>query len=131
MIRRQPRSTRTDTLFPYATLFRAPEEDREGAGDAITGEEGFEPGGVLGKAREPDDPVGAMDGAVHVQVPPRGVERERAFGAGLDESEALDESAVDGTWPRREGVDSVAAVIAGLGGGEGVERGRRAGRGRG
>src|SRR3546814_15211690 len=25
MIRRPPRSTRTDTLFPYATLFRSPE----------------------------------------------------------------------------------------------------------
>src|SRR3546814_19359216 len=28
MIRRPPRSTRTDTLFPYATLFRSPEDDR-------------------------------------------------------------------------------------------------------
>src|SRR3546814_6322701 len=26
MIRRPPRSTRTDTLFPYTTLFRAPED---------------------------------------------------------------------------------------------------------
>src|SRR3546814_5080234 len=26
MIRRPPRSTRTDTLFPYATLFRSPAE---------------------------------------------------------------------------------------------------------
>src|SRR3546814_1636566 len=29
MVRRPPRSTRTDTLFPYTTLFRSP------AGDAI------------------------------------------------------------------------------------------------
>src|SRR3546814_3912963 len=29
MIRRPPRSTRTDTLFPYTTLFRSA-EDREG-----------------------------------------------------------------------------------------------------
>src|SRR3546814_5653215 len=28
MIRRPPRSTRTDTLFPYTTLFRSAEEDR-------------------------------------------------------------------------------------------------------
>src|SRR3546814_16970164 len=28
MIRRPPRSTRTDTLFPYTTLFRSPETDR-------------------------------------------------------------------------------------------------------
>src|SRR3546814_14984454 len=26
MIRRPPRSTRTDTLFPYTTLFRAPDD---------------------------------------------------------------------------------------------------------
>src|SRR3546814_222738 len=27
MIRRPPRSTRTDTLFPYTTLFRSPRDD--------------------------------------------------------------------------------------------------------
>src|SRR3546814_15200958 len=30
MIRRPPRSTRTDTLFPYTTLFRSPDEARIG-----------------------------------------------------------------------------------------------------
>src|SRR3546814_3063800 len=29
MIRRPPRSTRTDTLFPYTTLFRSPELEAE------------------------------------------------------------------------------------------------------
>src|SRR3546814_1007371 len=29
MIRRPPRSTRTDTLFPYTTLFRSGEDDPE------------------------------------------------------------------------------------------------------
>src|SRR3546814_20628688 len=29
MIRRPPRSTRTDTLFPYTTLFRSEEEQRD------------------------------------------------------------------------------------------------------
>src|SRR3546814_9553222 len=33
MIRRPPRSTRTDTLFPYTTLFRSPGA-RDGAGQA-------------------------------------------------------------------------------------------------
>src|SRR3546814_8415836 len=34
MIRRPPRSTRTDTLFPYTTLFRSPgRADAEGAGN--------------------------------------------------------------------------------------------------
>src|SRR3546814_9667849 len=30
MIRRPPRSTRTDTLFPYTTLFRSPIDARRG-----------------------------------------------------------------------------------------------------
>src|SRR3546814_2000894 len=42
MLRRPPRSTRTDTLFPYTTLFRSPQgaaadprgQDREGRADA-------------------------------------------------------------------------------------------------
>src|SRR3546814_11643859 len=29
MIRRPPRSTRTDTLFPYTTLFRSPDQYRD------------------------------------------------------------------------------------------------------
>src|SRR3546814_12648964 len=43
MIRRPPRSTRTDTLFPYTTLFRAPVapaqrvEGAGGARDALPG----------------------------------------------------------------------------------------------
>src|SRR3546814_18600605 len=31
MIRRPPRSTRTDTLFPYTTLFRSARKERKGA----------------------------------------------------------------------------------------------------
>src|SRR3546814_6820869 len=34
MIRRPPRSTRTDTLFPYTTLFRSDREDARGIEDA-------------------------------------------------------------------------------------------------
>src|SRR3546814_1425876 len=33
MIRRQPRSTRTDTLFPYTTLFRSRVQAAEGGDD--------------------------------------------------------------------------------------------------
>src|SRR3546814_20568371 len=32
MIRRPPRSTRTDTLFPYTTLFRSPVDQKAGEG---------------------------------------------------------------------------------------------------
>src|SRR3546814_16558358 len=47
MIRRPPRSTRTDTLFPYTTLFRSPEYrlDRE----ILPGARGA-PGGATGEA---------------------------------------------------------------------------------
>src|SRR3546814_5851571 len=38
MIRRPPRSTRTDTLFPYTTLFRSA---RHAADALIRGEDGF------------------------------------------------------------------------------------------
>src|SRR3546814_15794838 len=37
MIRRPPRSTRTDTLFPYTTLFRSLPEILGGAGIALVG----------------------------------------------------------------------------------------------
>src|SRR3546814_9699964 len=43
MIRRPPSSTRTDTLFPYTTLFRSPElpgADRSACGGPKKGEEG-------------------------------------------------------------------------------------------
>src|SRR3546814_20512063 len=39
MIRRPPRSTRTDTLFPYATLFRSFAFTAH-AGDTVTGRDG-------------------------------------------------------------------------------------------
>src|SRR3546814_7977527 len=35
MIRRPPRSTRTDTLFPYTTLFRSDRGGRPGAGHEV------------------------------------------------------------------------------------------------
>src|SRR3546814_17581108 len=39
MIRRPPRSTRTDTLFPYTTLFRSIAGDEGGAGADLHGAE--------------------------------------------------------------------------------------------
>src|SRR3546814_13252753 len=41
MIRRPPRSTRTDTLFPYTTLFRSdPSHQRRGSGADAVGRKG-------------------------------------------------------------------------------------------
>src|SRR3546814_16417141 len=39
MIRRPPRSTRTDTLFPYATLFRSPWSRCRQEGQALMGKQ--------------------------------------------------------------------------------------------
>src|SRR3546814_19043044 len=41
MIRRPPRSTRTDTLFPYTTLFRSPQKNAYGA-DSIKVRKGLD-----------------------------------------------------------------------------------------
>src|SRR3546814_12917416 len=47
MIRRPPRSTRTDTLFPYTTLFRSHRQRAgQGAFAAADGEVGFDVGGI-------------------------------------------------------------------------------------
>src|SRR3546814_12365732 len=50
MIRRPPRSTRTDTLFPYTTLFRSPggiDEGVHGVGIALGGGAALRTGRVL------------------------------------------------------------------------------------
>src|SRR3546814_10075849 len=73
MIRRPPRSTRTDTLFPYTTLFRSrkPAHGRQGAGA----------GARLGQHRPRQasgrgGPGGAVPGCCH----------RRALGEGILES---------------------------------------------
>src|SRR3546814_8154578 len=63
MIRRPPRATRTDTLFPYTTLFRSPRSDRRpayglrigrgigGSGSRISGPRGNRGFSVRGRNR--------------------------------------------------------------------------------
>src|SRR3546814_13655339 len=47
MIRRPPRSTRTDTLFPYTTLFRSyPQDGAENIDFALPAEQGDDAAGV-------------------------------------------------------------------------------------
>src|SRR3546814_6997154 len=63
MIRRPPRSTRTDTLFPYTTLFRSPEQrlgDAQRRGHCHAGRALFHPTTqFLGSAgRDVDQNVG-------------------------------------------------------------------------
>src|SRR3546814_8140528 len=63
MIRRPPRSTRTDTLFPYTTLFRSP---RRAAGGAL-----YRRGRAIGPGRraggEPAAQALAAQGRGHPQ----------------------------------------------------------------
>src|SRR3546814_17565446 len=47
MIRRPPRSTRTDTLFPYTTLFRSVDRDAERQGAFVQRRPGGAPGGII------------------------------------------------------------------------------------
>src|SRR3546814_4090630 len=54
MIRRPPRSTRTDTLFPYTTLFRSG-VDQDGRADLAVGRRGADADYRLGlSARRPE-----------------------------------------------------------------------------
>src|SRR3546814_5199507 len=54
MIRRPPRSTRTDTLFPYTTLFRSARRPRPGRATAPPRRQRA----VARRTRPRDDPVG-------------------------------------------------------------------------
>src|SRR3546814_11891030 len=85
MIRRPPRSTRTDTLFPYTTLFRSLEHHRAGRVDDAAAD--F-------RARQPQ----AVDGTV-------GSKFDRGGGAGGGEGEKTEN-------PERTGhqVTVVAAI---------------------
>src|SRR3546814_10856377 len=109
MIRRPPRSTRTDTLFPYTTLFRSP------PGEAHEGHPPEE-GGSGDQEAEPRAEVGADE-----QVD-RAHEHHHADGGGQEASDLW----VPGD--AGEGVEQHRSGLLGGGGGGGVA-GRR-GRGR-
>src|SRR3546814_1414032 len=51
MIRRPPRSTRTDTLFPYTTLFRSRRSDRQLPGVAASLRRHADSGGAIAQHR--------------------------------------------------------------------------------
>src|SRR3546814_8856623 len=61
MIRRPPRSTRTDTLFPYTTLFRSVQLQRQRRGTRFVGageQRGIDL--VAARAQLPGGPVAAL-----------------------------------------------------------------------
>src|SRR3546814_11756857 len=69
MIRRPPRATRTDTLFPYTTLFRSDRGDHDLGGDALVAQaQGlFERDLVKGVGRRLDA-IGDHAGAVRLDL---------------------------------------------------------------
>src|SRR3546814_1185408 len=100
MIRRPPRSTRTDTLFPYTTLFRSLERVLTGALAEEPADVGVEPGehqdgAVVHRLREPLDEASEVDdeggqdvaalGERAEQRPDLLEQRCEALGVGLDE----------------------------------------------
>src|SRR3546814_3329615 len=84
MIRRPPRSTRTDTLFPYTTLFRSdrrgngdagPERQRHAPSVAASGEYQYEPADRAAGAGARGERGRKPDGARHLwQYVERGVD---------------------------------------------------------
>src|SRR3546814_15533068 len=96
MLRRPPRSTRTDTLFPYTTLFRS--EDAEG-GDGLKAARGIAGMSVdifeavdlsVGGRHEFDDPLARMR-----RDPRRLFEQVPAAVIGLDRLREFDEDRLD------------------------------------
>src|SRR3546814_5053113 len=75
MNRRPPRSTRTDTLFPYTTLFRSLRQSARGEGAGQHGHDGEEPrtrsaDRVAGPAAPARDRNQNLEGRVAVPRPP-------------------------------------------------------------
>src|SRR3546814_1513244 len=68
MIRRPPRSTRTDTLLPYTTLFRSREHRHRllGLDRRVLGDVEREGGLAHGRARGQDQQVGRLQAGGHL-----------------------------------------------------------------
>src|SRR3546814_20147531 len=91
MIRRPPRSTRTDTLFPYTTLFRSPDARLPDAGR----------GHRSGAGRT--GPCGALPSPGYGPWPPAGAGGRKRMMAATMQQQALTEAA-----------DMVSSVPTGL-----------------
>src|SRR3546814_368274 len=67
MMRRPPKSPRTDTLFPHTTLFRSPSEDMGGGVDAAR-REGYSEGLSAGKSENISAAAGHIDPRVRAMI---------------------------------------------------------------
>src|SRR3546814_1316081 len=94
MIRRPPRSTRTDTLFPYTTLFRSPPVDR----DRLAGQ-------IIAAVREQEDKEILKLGHRAETTQRHGVGARRAR-SGVGDGVELLPRAFGGAGPRRGGVEA-------------------------
>src|SRR3546814_8550365 len=72
MIRRPPRSTRTDTLFPYTTLFRS---------DQLQLSAQMVVAGVLIEEATPRPPVTLLDGIESIEFDYRGIDESGVLGS--------------------------------------------------
>src|SRR3546814_15616693 len=115
MIRRPPRSTRTDTLFPYTTLFRSPRRQRqaEARHRTLHAERRIVEAVVAGSRKPDDDTVtGELVGAhdlelAHVLDPRRRGGRREAEARQEQGKKGGEDGAVghgDGPRSDREGV---------------------------
>src|SRR3546814_12454351 len=69
MIRRPPRSTRTDPLFPYTTLFRSPSAPPAPYAQPMTGRPGATPAAYLGVKPAPSGhPVEPWKNSLRTQM---------------------------------------------------------------
>src|SRR3546814_3810174 len=101
MIRRPPRSTRTDTLFPYTTLFRSPEQAGR-AGEVVAGVAALQrdveqrlAAGLLEHHPQQDRPPGDA-------APVPGRARVDLLGGQVDVGAGEVEVEVDGRWRSEE-----------------------------
>src|SRR3546814_5092892 len=66
MIRRPPRSTRTDTLFPYTTLFRSPRSPPSSARPGRQRQSVSRPGSLLEEAAETEEHTSELQSLMRI-----------------------------------------------------------------
>src|SRR3546814_519568 len=100
MIRRPPRSTRTDTLFPYTTLFRSGDDAHRARGHQVVGGHGALDPFHVGLHRSLDRLVVALDRA--------GLDDQQVLGRTLHDGQAAHPAAFHGVVDVRNGSQHVA-----------------------
>src|SRR3546814_5252904 len=108
MIRRPPRSTRTDTLFPYTTLFRS--DDRRG-GWYSDGNTGFD--GIVVRVRRPVVPLLPRNAASNRRVACSPASRDNSSRGARSTLRGADRKLFRSSRPGRTGRGQTVAVFHG------------------